>query len=419
MTMQPKTQKISVKKLKPNPDNPRIVKDDKFAKLVKSIKDFPQMMDLRPIVVDSDMVILGGNMRYKACVDAGMKDVPVVVASDLTEEQKREFIIKDNLGYGEWDWDSLRADWDVNQLNDWGLEVDVSVLQSDDDLSAMDEYQIETTNTDICVGDVFDIGRHRLICGDSTDSDVWITLMNGKRWQCLVTSPPYNQGGCEGDLFASPGSKAKFYNDKNSDNKSPDEYKQFIIDVLNNSSMCVDLSHTVAWNVAYNAKSRNDYGVILFGEQNPYKVKETIIWDKGHSINLPQVGIYSRRCEFVFVMSCGDKYRTTQTYNDCRWNYWQISSSKSQMTGGTIEHRAAYPSALVQQILNDFSYEDDIIVDPFCGTGTTMMVSNSMKRKCYGIEIDPLYCNTILNRMAREYPDETIFRNGKPYHIQS
>lgn len=137
--MQPKTQRISVKKLKPNPDNPRIVKDDKFAKLVKSIKDFPQMMELRPIVVDSDMVILGGNMRYKACVDAGMKDVPVVVASDLTDEQKKEFIIKDNLGYGEWDWQELRSSWDVDCLHDWGLSM-YEEIDEQEPVNTADEF---------------------------------------------------------------------------------------------------------------------------------------------------------------------------------------------------------------------------------------------------------------------------------------
>ena len=137
--MQPKTQILSVKKIKPNPDNPRIVKDDKFAKLVKSIKDFPQMMELRPIVVDSDMVILGGNMRYKACVDAGMKDVPVVVASDLTDEQKREFIIKDNLGYGEWDWETLCSEWDADLLQDWGLSV-----ERIDEIEKFDDFTINS-----------------------------------------------------------------------------------------------------------------------------------------------------------------------------------------------------------------------------------------------------------------------------------
>jgi len=117
--------------IKRNPNNPRILKDDKFAKLTQSIKDFPQMLDIRPIVVNDDMVVLGGNMRLKACKEAGLKEVPVIKVSDLTEDQQREFIIKDNVGFGEWDWDLLANEWDTDLLDDWGLELGVD-LNADD-----------------------------------------------------------------------------------------------------------------------------------------------------------------------------------------------------------------------------------------------------------------------------------------------
>lgn len=115
--------KVDIKKIKPNENNPRVIKDEKFNKLVNSIREFPQMLDLRPIVVDSDYVVLGGNMRLKACIAAGLTEVPVLVADQLTEEQKAEFIIKDNVGFGEWDWDILANQWDNEALLDWGLDV--------------------------------------------------------------------------------------------------------------------------------------------------------------------------------------------------------------------------------------------------------------------------------------------------------
>jgi len=113
-------QKIS--QLKPNPDNPRFIKDDKFKKLVQSIKDFPEMLKLRPIVINLDKMVLGGNMRLKAAIDAGLKEVPVVIA-DLSKEQEKEFIIKDNLGFGQWDWDIIANEWDTDKLSEWGLDV--------------------------------------------------------------------------------------------------------------------------------------------------------------------------------------------------------------------------------------------------------------------------------------------------------
>jgi len=113
---------MKINEIKTNPDNPRVIRDGKFKKLVQSIKDFPEMLEKRPIVVNTDMMVLGGNMRLKACAEAGLKDVPVMVA-DWTEEQQREFIIKDNVGFGEWDWDSLANEWDSEELNDWGLDT--------------------------------------------------------------------------------------------------------------------------------------------------------------------------------------------------------------------------------------------------------------------------------------------------------
>jgi ParB-like chromosome segregation protein Spo0J len=116
-------QNVPINTVKANPNNPRIIKDDKFAKLVKSINEFPQMLNLRPIVVNDDMVVLGGNMRLKACKEAGLKEIPIIKASELTEEQQKEFIVKDNVGYGEWDWNDLANNWDSEQLIDWGLDI--------------------------------------------------------------------------------------------------------------------------------------------------------------------------------------------------------------------------------------------------------------------------------------------------------
>jgi len=116
-------ERVNIKQVLPNPDNPRFIKDYKFEKLVKSIKEFPQMLDLRPIVVNQDMIVLGGNMRLKACEEAGLTEVPIIFADNLTPEQEKEFIIKDNSSFGEWDWDLLANEWNVDQLADWGIDI--------------------------------------------------------------------------------------------------------------------------------------------------------------------------------------------------------------------------------------------------------------------------------------------------------
>ena len=127
------TKTVPIKSVKINPSNPRTISDLKMEQLVKSIQGFPQMLQLRPIVVNDDMVVLGGNMRLKACELAGLKKVPIIKASDLTPEQQREFIIKDNIGFGSWDWELIAADWDKETLADWGLETfDLAEINSDD-----------------------------------------------------------------------------------------------------------------------------------------------------------------------------------------------------------------------------------------------------------------------------------------------
>ena len=115
--------KVKISDVKTNPKNPRLIKDDKFKKLVKSIQEFPQMLELRPIVVDENNIVLGGNMRLKACIEVGLKEVFIVKAEDLTKQQKDEFIVKDNVGFGEWDWDILANEWDTEKLDEWGLNI--------------------------------------------------------------------------------------------------------------------------------------------------------------------------------------------------------------------------------------------------------------------------------------------------------
>lgn len=184
---------MKLKDIKPNPDNPRVIKDANFQKLCNSIKDFPKMMALRPIITDADGMVLGGNMRLKALQHLGFKDIPdewVRKADDLTEDERKRFIIADNVSGGEWDWDMLANEWDAVQLEEWGLEVPTgwgTTHVVDDDYDIPDEIE-----TDIVLGDIFQIGEHRLMCGDSTDSDEVIKLMNGNMADMVFTDPPYD-----------------------------------------------------------------------------------------------------------------------------------------------------------------------------------------------------------------------------------
>ena len=138
------TELVRINKIKPNASNPRVIKTLKFKKLVKSIKELPSMLKLRPIVVDENYIILGGNMRYKACIEAGLKEIPIIVADELTEDDKQAFVIKDNLSFGEWDYDLLSNEWDSVELDDWGLDV----WQNEDDINNAIETEEPKPNSD-------------------------------------------------------------------------------------------------------------------------------------------------------------------------------------------------------------------------------------------------------------------------------
>jgi hypothetical protein len=145
--------KVSIEKIKPNPKNPRVIKDEKFKQLVKSIAEFPQMLEKRPLVcftdTDGNYIVLGGNMRLKAAMENGMKELPILLADDWTEEQKNEFLIKDNVGFGEWEWSALQSDWDIEKLSEWGLDIPFfDTEENKDDLTDLSdkiktEFKIE------------------------------------------------------------------------------------------------------------------------------------------------------------------------------------------------------------------------------------------------------------------------------------
>ena len=168
-----KTIKVKISDIKLNPNNPRLIKDDKFAKLVKSVQEFPEMLEIRPIVVNSDMVVLGGNMRLKACKEAGIKEVPIIIADNLTEEQQREFLIKDNVSGGEWDWNLLANEWDSEQLIDWGVDIpDFSI-----------EEELEQKDLSSEIDNLF---RIEIICKDEESQENTYNKLIEQGYECRL-----------------------------------------------------------------------------------------------------------------------------------------------------------------------------------------------------------------------------------------
>jgi len=398
--------KVKINSIKTNPKNPRLIKDDKFKKLVNSIKEFPQMLELRPIVVDENNIILGGNMRHKACIEAGLKEVYIVQAKDLTELQKDEFIVKDNVGFGEWDWDILANEWDTEKLTDWGLDLplDVSVQELE---AEEDNYEIPNEiTTDIVLGDLFEIGEHRLLCGDSTDSDQLSKLMNGQKANLSFTSPPYNAGKSE-MLSGNTHTTDNKYNEYN-DNQKQSDYLDLLVGFTNNALLFSDY-------LICNIQSLAGNKIALIEYLNQYKNNfiDVAIWDKGHGAPAMAENVLTSAWEYMFFIS--SKKNASRAIPNANFrgtvpNIYRGAPNRNNEFSNV--HAATFPIDLPEWALQ-FTKEKNIVLDQFLGTGTTMIASHQLKRKCYGMELDPKYCQVIIDRMKKLDPSLEIKRNGQ------
>ena len=401
-----KIENIAISKIKLNPNNPRLIKDDKFTKLVQSIKDFPEMLNIRPIVVNEDMIILGGNMRFKACKEAGLKEVPIIKASGLSAEKQREFLIKDNVSGGEWDFELLK-EWDSLELEEWGLDIPKDFgkeLEAEEDDFEAPENGIET---DIVLGDLFEIGEHRLLCGDSTDSDAVAKLMNGSKADMVFTDPPYNIGykgtmsntTVNGIEVGHVAISAK-YDDIKNDKMSENDFYTFICDILKE----IKLNCKGAYYISFGSqtllqllKPLNDLDI---------EYKSIIVWMKNQSTISGKD--FKSRYEPIVYGRFNDAFYGERFNQEDIWEF--------QRTLKNDLHPTMKPIPLIENALKYSSKEGFTIMDLFLGSGSTMVASHQLKRKCYGMELDPKYCQVIVDRMKKLDPTIKIKRNGLDYN---
>lgn len=386
----PQIQSTAITEIRLNPNNPRVIKDDKFKKLVKSIQEFPQMLDIRPIVVNDQMIVLGGNMRLKACIEAGLTEVPVIKASSLTPEQQKEFIIKDNVGFGEWEWDVLANEWDVEKLTEWGLDIpdyEPKVLEAqEDDFEVPDEVQ-----TDIVLGDLFEIGEHRLLCGDSTDSDQVAKLMNGQKADMVFTDPPYNVN--YGNIKHPKFKQREIEND----NMNADEFEQFCQGFASNIKLFCK-------GVVYCWAGPGKDGRIMFTVLDKTLHNSTVIvWNKDQ-FTLGR-GKYQNKHELCWFGWNEDG--STFTNDRKLTNVWDFERPKKSELHPTMK-----PIILIENGLNHNPTANSVL-DLFLGSGSTMVAAHQLNRKCYGMELDPKYCQVIVDRMKKLDPSIVIKKNGQ------
>jgi len=345
------------------------------------------------MVVNEDMVVLGGNMRLKALKELGYKEVPndwVKSAKDLTEDEIRRFIIADNVGFGEHDWEMLANEWDVEELSDWGLdipgfEIAEELEAEEDDFEVPDEI-----TTDIVLGDLIEIGEHRLLCGDSTDSDQVAKLMNGQKADMVFTDPPYGVDYQGGALTK----RTKLDNDQKNTNIYEDVIPMIYL-------FSIDKAPIYIWHAAGYA----DMASHLW--DNNLEIRSQIIWNK----NMAQFGAlsaqYKQKHEPCFY--CYKKGQSPNWYGPTNEvTVWDIKrESKNEY------HPTQKPIELPERALNNSSKINDIVLDLFGGSGSTMVAAQQLKRKARLMELDPKYCQVIVDRMRKLDKSLVIKRNGQ------
>ena len=399
---------IRTSNIKNNPNNPRTINDDKLEKLKRSIKSFPEMMEKRPMIcvtdVDGKLYPLGGNMRLKAIKELGMKEIPktwVAMADEWTEEQRKEFIIKDNANLGDWNLEDLQENWDLDLISEWGVDLDIDEVE---ELEAEeDDFDVELPEDPKTVlGDLYEIGEHRLLCGDSTDSDQVAKLMNGEKADMVFTDPPYGVSfvGIKGSMYLNGKTKGKDSNEQiKGDELRGDEISEIFEASLANGYLYTTVNAPFYIFFAINKSEETLKGISNLG----LEIRNWLIWDKGN-VGFHAMGAqYKPNYEsFLYCFKKGSP--PNWIGNQQQQTIWRHSLERLGL------HPTMKPISLISQAIQN--HDALLLLDLFLGSGSTMVASHQLKRKCYGLELDPKYCDVIINRMIKLDPDLRIKRNG-------
>lgn len=390
MNWHTETRKIS--ELKNWESNPRTISEESYKELKESIGS---LGNFEPLVINTDGTVLAGNQRLRIHIEQGDTEVEVSVPErELTEEEVKKIGIISNRHSGEWDMDKLANEFEdiLEELGFDDLLPEVELEVKEDDYEEPED--LETT---VVLGDVYQLGEHRLMCGDSTKIEDVEKLMGRKSIKCVFTSPPYNMGA---DLYA-------HYDD----NKKSEEYIQFNMDVVNGWRKWLD--GYLFWNISYNKNSRWEFIEIMYRivKESNLKFLELIVWDKKTAMPVVSNKQMTRTYEDILVVGDEDNIRNdyemfglstnrSDVFMNKRTgrtmtNYWRVRPSNTQIKG---LHEACYPVELPARAIDLVTREGEIVADPFGGSGSTLIACEQTNRKCYMMELDPYYTSVIINR---------------------
>ena len=355
--------------LRTNPNNPRAIRKDQLNKLVKSLQEFPEMLEARPIVIDKEGTVLGGNMRLKAAQLAGLEEVPVYVR-EWDEDKDGQFIIKDNVSFGEWDQDMLGNEWEPEQLDEWGLNIDWDEPEETQGLTDADDVPEVPEEATTKPGDLWLLGEHRLLCGDSTKAEDVERLMDGNKADMVFTDPPY------GVAYQS-----------NFREKTP----QFAV-LENDDKIVTDwlpLASTHSSGFAFVWTTWKVLDKWLTAVQDFGPMTNMVVWHKPGGGLGDLKGTYATDHEIALVYNRG-----AQLTGKRIGSVWTITRDAV----GSYLHPTQKPVTLAEQAFETTTKKNDLVLDLFLGSGSTLIAAEKTNRKCYGMEMDRKYCDVIVKR---------------------
>lgn len=401
-----KIQKIKLSELKEAEYNPRIdlkPGDEEFEKIKRSIQEFGFV---EPIIINSDMTIIGGHQRYKVLKELEY-DVAECSIVDLDKTKEKALNIALNKISG--DWDNEKLEKLLAELNETDIDIGITGFTFDEvdnilkDIagSKEDDFDVDKALNEIeehksKLGDIWILGNHRLMCGDSTNEESVKKLMNDEFAKCLFTSPPYNMA-------------SKMYENYN-DNLESKKYIDFNLNVVN--LWLKHLKGYLFWNISYNKNSRCEFIEIIYRiiKETGLRFLELIVWDKGHAMPIVSKEMLTRQYEDILLMADEETLShdmelyylgTTDKrgyFNKVKGkgitNYWRITTGDTQLDN----HKACFPVLLPSRAIELTTNKNDIVMDCFGGSGTTLIACEQLQRKCYMMELDPVYCDVIIKR---------------------
>lgn len=440
-----KTETIDLFKLEENAENPRKITDSKADKLIDSILIFPRMLEIRPIVIDDTFKILGGNMRFKALqaianmstseISVNLSKCPgyndktelerdtllnywihwinrpvvyVINASELSQKERKEFIIKDNTGFGEWDWSRLSTDWDLSELENWGVDLpadwDTSEAEEqkeaeEDDFSDEDAEKAEPR---VKPGEIWQLGEHRLMCGDSTDAASVALLMDGQKADMVFTDPPYGVSiGDKNKALNSVQPSGRCTENIANDNISVDDLYPILVKAMTNCrENCKDCA---CYYVT--SPQGGELGLMMMMKDAGLPVRHMLIWEKNSAtFSLGRLD-YDYQHEPIF-------YTWTKSHKNYRNGEFRTTIWKYDKPRKCDLHPTMKPVELVANCMMDASVEGDIVLDMFGGSGTTIIAAEQLGRKARLMELDPHYCDVIIARWEKLTGKEAVKVHG-------